>query len=63
MEEIKIKTNDFVKFITEQLVTYMHLPAEERKKRRKYKQESSGYTSKWFGIVPFAIRTMWKKAE
>lgn len=45
-------------------MTYMHLPSEERKKRRQeQKNRRPVYANKWFGVLPFAFRTYWKKAE
>lgn len=54
-----IKTEDFIKYITEQVVTYIETPAEIRKENRKsMRNQKEAWSSKWFGMVPFAIR-MW----
>jgi len=58
-----MKSNDYVKFMTQQLVTYMELPAEERKKRKLEQKNPSIYTNRWLGVFPFALRVIRKKAE
>ncbi|WP_461177624.1 YqzE family protein [Virgibacillus ainsalahensis] len=58
-----ISGNDYIKFITQQLVTYIDLPPTERKKRKAEKNKYPTYTNRWFGVLPFALRTIRKKAE
>ncbi|WP_373892758.1 YqzE family protein [Virgibacillus natechei] len=61
---ITISGNDYVKFMTEQVVTYIDLPSEERKKRKvEQKNPPATYSNRWLGILPFALKTIWKKAE
>lgn len=61
---VTISGNDYVKFMTEQVVTYIDLPSEERKKRKvAQKKTPATYSNRWLGILPFAIKTIWKKAE
>lgn len=61
-----IKGNDYVKFMTEQVVSYIDLPKEERRKKRlEQKAQRTQVTigNKWFGVLPVAIKSMFKKAE
>ncbi|WP_239984575.1 YqzE family protein [Lentibacillus sediminis] len=59
-----ISGNEYVRFVTEQVMTYIHLPSEERKNRRQeQKNKRPVYANKWLGVLPFAFRTYWKKAE
>lgn len=55
-----IPINDYVKFMTEQLVTYMNQTKDERKKN---KREKTSYVvgNKWFGLFPFTIKLLMKK--
>lgn len=54
-----MSSNDYVKFLTQQLVTYMNKPKEDRKKE-KTKNEQSAYSSNWFGLFPFTIKLLFK---
>ncbi|RDW21937.1 YqzE family protein [Oceanobacillus chungangensis] len=58
-----MKSNEYVKFMTQQIVTYMELPMEERKKRKLEQKNPSIYANHWLGVLPFALRVMRKKAE
>lgn len=53
--------NDYIKFMTEQVITYMDLSSEEKKKRKNKKADYPFYTSKWLGILPFTIKMMFQK--
>jgi hypothetical protein len=54
-----IKSEDLIKYITEQVITYIETPAEIRKENRKsMRSQKEAWSSKWFGMVPFAIQ-MW----
>ena len=55
-----MSSNDYVKFLTEQLVTYMNKPKEARKKE-KMKKEKSAYSNNWLGLLPFTIKLLFKK--
>ncbi|MNO95861.1 hypothetical protein D3C76_875150 [compost metagenome] len=44
-----------VKYITEQVVTYIETPREERRVRTK-----EPWSAKWFGMIPLGL-TMWRK--
>ncbi|AIF43447.1 hypothetical protein X953_10215 [Virgibacillus sp. SK37] len=52
--------NDYLKFMTEQIVSYIDLSPEERKKKHNKKKNDKVVTNRWFGIVPFAYRA-WRK--
>ncbi|WP_404453404.1 YqzE family protein [Oceanobacillus kapialis] len=54
--------NDYLKFMTEQVVSYIDLPAEERKKRKKKEKSSKpAYSSRWLGVLPFALKVFFRK--
>lgn len=54
--------NDYVKFLTEEMVKYMHMSKEEKQKRKEAKpsKKSSFY---WFGILPFALKMFKRKRK
>jgi hypothetical protein len=57
-----MSTNDYIKFLTQQLVQYMDIPSTERKQQRKMKKNNqSSFSHRWFGIVPFAVKMLFKK--
>lgn len=53
-----MKTNDYVKYITQTFVKYMDQPKEERKKKKEAKED---LLYKWFGLLPFALNTRRKR--
>lgn len=56
--------NDYLKYVTEQVVSYLDLPAEEKKKRKsEQKQTTPGFSNRWLGVLPFMIKSIRKKAE
>lgn len=58
----EMKTNDYVKFMTEQIVTYMDSPTEEKKQKKREKQEEKElFASKWFGVLPLALKVFREK--
>lgn len=56
--------NDYLKYVTEQVVSYLDLSAEEKKKRKmEQKQTMPSLSNRWLGVLPFMIKTIRKKAE
>jgi hypothetical protein len=50
---------DLVKFITEQVVTYMETPKEDRKQAKEdTKAQRESWQTRWFGLIPLAIRML-----
>lgn len=62
-EVLNVSTNDYVKYVTQQIVKYMDTPKAERlQHKQKNKQtESLPYSNRWLGILPFAIKLFMKK--
>ncbi|PLR68111.1 MULTISPECIES: YqzE family protein [Bacillaceae] len=59
-----MSTNDYVKYMTQQLVRYMDTPKEERKvKKTNRKKERQPLFSRWFGVLPFAVMLLMKKRK
>lgn len=59
-----MKTNDYVKYITQTVVKYMDQPKDERKKNRIEKRESKpDFIYRWFGLVPYYIMGKMKQRK
>ncbi|WP_050615752.1 YqzE family protein [Bacillus testis] len=56
-----MKTNDFIKFLTQQFVRYFSQSKSVRHEMRKEKKEQrKPYPNQLFGMVPFAIMMLFK---
>lgn len=54
-----MKGNEYVKFMTEEIVSYLHMPADEkRKKKIERKEKIDSPVSHWFGVIPFSLRLL-----
>lgn len=59
-----MKSNDYVKFLTQTFVEHINTPKEERLKRKiEKKQMKEPFTYKYFGIMPFAVKEGVKMAS
>lgn len=51
-----MKTNDYVKFLTIELVNYLDEPKDVRKlKRDQRKAERPPRMQRWFGMIPMSL--------
>ena len=51
----RMKTNDYVKFMTQTAVKYMNQPKDERTRQRtERKNNKEPFLYRWFGVVPMA---------
>lgn len=51
-----MKTNDYVKYITQEVVQYIDQPKDERKKLRQEKKDTKAdFMYRWFGIIPYVL--------
>ncbi|HYK72375.1 MAG TPA: YqzE family protein [Pseudoneobacillus sp.] len=49
-----MKTNDYVKYLTQTVVKYIDQPKEDRKKVKLARKEAKEpFLFKWFGILPY----------
>jgi hypothetical protein len=59
-----MKTNDYVKYMTETFIKYVDQPKDERKRHRtERKQEKASFWYRWFGILPYVVYTEIKKRK
>jgi len=56
-----MKTNDYLKYMTEQFVSYVDQPKELKKANREQKKKFKEPVSyRLFGMIPFSIILFWK---
>lgn len=57
-----IKTEDYIKYLTEKVVHYMDTPAEVRKEQRSLtKSAREPWLVRWFGLVPLSVLLWWNR--
>ncbi|MDR6122387.1 hypothetical protein QFZ87_001984 [Bacillus sp. SLBN-46] len=57
-----MKTNDYVKYMTQTIVKYADQPRAERKRQRyERKQGRASFWYRWFGILPYILYFQMKK--
>jgi len=57
-----MSTNDYIKYITQQLVQYYDKPKELRKQQREDKKDlKSSFSFRWFGVIPYALSMLLRK--
>ncbi|MFD3447751.1 YqzE family protein [Microbacteriaceae bacterium 4G12] len=57
-----MSTNDYVKFVTQQFVSYMDSPKQDRKQRRvQRRQEKEPFLIRWFGVLPLGTVLLYRK--
>lgn len=57
-----MSANDYVKFVTEQIVKYIDTPKEVRVQRKaERKNAKTPFLTKWFGILPMSLSMLMKK--
>lgn len=55
---------DYVKYVTEKLVTYVETPAEQRKQAKSSaKAVREHWLKRWFGWGPMGIILWWRSRE
>ncbi|UII54829.1 YqzE family protein [Cytobacillus spongiae] len=59
-----MKTNDYVKYITQTFVKYIDQPKDERRKQRIERKDSrASFLFRWFGIIPYVLFSFMKKKK
>ncbi|PFK33147.1 YqzE family protein [Bacillus cereus] len=50
-----MSTNDYVRFVTQQFVSYMDAPKEDRKQKKEQRRaEKAPFLNRWFGMMPLS---------
>ena len=59
---ITISGNDYIKFLTQQVTSYIDLNPQERKQKRINRKESrSHFLERWLGVLPLMLKIHLKK--
>lgn len=59
-----MSTNDYVRFVTQQFVSYMNDPKEERKqKKQQRRSEKEPFLNRWFGVMPLSAALFYQKVK
>jgi hypothetical protein len=57
-----MKTNDYVKYLTQTVVQYIDQPKDERIKIKQAKKETrASFWYRWFGILPYIFIGVMKR--
>lgn len=53
---VSMKTNDYVKYMTQTIVKYVDQPKDERMRLRTERKETkASFWYRWFGILPYVL--------
>ncbi|MFP7253281.1 YqzE family protein [Terribacillus goriensis] len=55
-----MSSNDYFRFVTQELVKKMVAPKQEKKQKEKEKHQLHG---KWFGVLPFAFKLFFRSRK
>jgi hypothetical protein len=59
-----MKTNDYVKYMTQTFVKYIDQPKSQRKKLRlEQKEAKASFIFRWFGILPYLLFSQVRKRK
>ncbi|WP_203361771.1 YqzE family protein [Bacillus sp. REN10] len=54
---------ELIRYSTHKILAYLNEPKQERKeKRQRRKTERPAFSSRWFGVVPWALRQLFRKS-
>lgn len=59
-----MSSNDLVKYMTQQVVSYIDKPKEERQQQRAVrKAKKQPFSFRWFGIIPMSVSMFMNKRK
>ncbi|KFN01324.1 YqzE family protein [Bacillus clarus] len=59
-----MSTNDYVRFVTQQFVSYMDAPKEDRKQKKQQRRaEKEPFLNKWFGVMPISATLFYQNVK
>ncbi|MED3624655.1 YqzE family protein [Neobacillus thermocopriae] len=59
-----MKTNDYIKYMTQTIVKYVDQPKDERRRiRLEKKQRKASFWYRWFGILPYILYSEIKRGR
>ncbi|MBD0381005.1 YqzE family protein [Paenibacillus sedimenti] len=58
------KSDELVKFITQQVITYIETPKDVRKQAKaNMKEQRESWQTRWFGMLPLATRMLIERTK
>lgn len=58
-----MSNHTYIKYLTEQFVTYINKAPHEKNDRKNNKKSQASYTNRWFGLLPFAFKMIFKNSN
>ncbi|MGF9963142.1 YqzE family protein [Bacillus rhizoplanae] len=59
-----MSTNDYIRYMTQQFVSYMDAPKADRKqKRQQRREEREPFLNRWFGMLPLSAAIFYRKVK
>ena len=59
-----MSTNDYVRFVTQEFVSYMDAPKEASKtKKEQRRAEKEPFMNKWFGVMPLSVALFYRNVK
>lgn len=59
-----MSTNDYVRFMTQQFVSYMDAPKEDRKQKKEQRRaEKAPFLNRWFGMMPLSAALFYQNVK
>lgn len=61
---LAIKTEEYIKYLTEKVIAYMDMPPEVRKEQRSLQRSARDpWHVRWFGMIPLSLALLWKRRQ
>ncbi|QWI23690.1 YqzE family protein [Bacillus mycoides] len=59
-----MSTNDYVRFVTQQFVSYMDASKEDRRQQKQQRRaEKEPFLNKWFGVMPLSAALFYRNVK
>ncbi|MFD0767981.1 YqzE family protein [Bacillus sp. CGMCC 1.60114] len=59
-----MSTNDYIRYMTQQFVSYMDAPKADRKqKRQQRREEREPFLNRWFGMLPLSAAVFYRQVK
>ncbi|MDF2720723.1 MAG: YqzE family protein [Paenibacillus sp.] len=61
---MSVKTEEYIKYLTQRVVNYIDQPAEVRKEQRSLQKSTrEPWQVRWFGMVPLSMMMWWTQTK
>lgn len=58
-----MSNHTYIKYLTEQFVTYINKTPQERKIKKEMRQTEHIYSNRWFGLIPFTFKMIFRRGS